>query len=533
MMLSVAPALVDPPSTAAVHQVAVSAQTLPTITGGDPIYMDFGGITGDVTANGYAGDIQLLGFSWGVNNGASAASSGESSAPAISEITVTKALDKASPCLLQEALIGESQDAKIFFVNSVNGELNTYAEYDLKDVLISGYGVSSSGGVPTESLSLNFTKVLFTSFVSNTNGTTTPVTIGWNLSLGEVDDGTIPLRIVVPPGSASVSIADGQVAYNGITVPIADANGVIISTGNGDLTVNIDGPINVPIGLDSVGGVKTVNVRSGTVTFGTDIGAGADISLNVCPGAGVTFGATQHLESLSIASNASAAFAASSRNVLFASDLNIGGTGTTMGTLDLADSDLVLGYTGSSPYDSIRQWVQAGTITGRGIFSSDAPVSPATTIGIVDNAMIHQATWDGQTVSDGSDFNQILTRRTLLGDTNLDGKVDQQDYLNIIANMGRLGATYFEGDLNGDGTVTPDDLAVVSANLGAGMTLAAGPALAAASPVNATMSPMAVSEASPMVDKPAPQTAKPVVHAKKPSPPHKQPTIIHRVTKPT
>ncbi|MFI5381163.1 MAG: dockerin type I domain-containing protein, partial [Tepidisphaerales bacterium] len=128
----------------------------------------------------------------------------------------------------------------------------------------------------------------------------------------------------------------------------------------------------------------------------------------------------------------------------------------------------------------VRQWVQDGTITGRGIVSSTAPVSPATTIGLADNAMIHQTTWDGQTVSDGTNFKQILTIRALVGDTNLDGKVDQIDYLNIIANMGRVGATYLEGDLNHDGVVTPDDLALVSAHLGAASAAVAGPQLAPA-----------------------------------------------------
>ncbi|MFI5380600.1 MAG: type VI secretion system tube protein Hcp [Tepidisphaerales bacterium] len=437
--------------------------------GGDPIYMNFGGTTGDVTANGYAGDIQLLSFAWGVSNSAPSASSVPrgSGAPSISEITITKAVDKASPQLLQDTLIGQPQDVKIFFVNSVQGRLNTYAEYDLRDVLISGYSVSSGGDRPTESLSLNFTKVQFTSVVPNANGTTSPVTTGWDLSTGEVDGAMIPLRIAVPPGTDNVSIADGQVVYDGITVPLAGADGVVISTGNGNLVVNIDGPVDVPIGLDSGAGVKTVNVRSGVATFGTDIGVGADVNLHVYAGAGVTFGATQHLTSLSIDNNGSAAFAAGSRNVLFTSGLTIGGTGSSLGTLDLADSDLVLGYSRSSPYDSVRQWVQARTITGRGIFSSTAPASPASAIGLVDNASIRQTIWDGQTVSDGSNYNQILTKRTLRGDTNLDGKVDQQDYLNIIANMGRAGATYFEGDLDEDGVVTTNDLAIVSANLGA------------------------------------------------------------------
>ncbi|MFI5380601.1 MAG: Hcp family type VI secretion system effector [Tepidisphaerales bacterium] len=219
MMLSVAPALVHAPSAAAVHKASAavvhkgappeSTQVTTTVrrgdylvkisqnpdgsnkkiisqvfsplkksptatTGGDPIYMNFGGITGDVTANGYIGDIQLLSFSWGVHNA--------SNAPVLQDTMISKTLDKASPKLLEASLIGQPQDVTIFFVNSVNGKLNTYAEYVLTNVLVSGYSVSSSGDRPTESLSLNFTKVQFMSFA----GTTTPVTTGWDVSTGEI-----------------------------------------------------------------------------------------------------------------------------------------------------------------------------------------------------------------------------------------------------------------------------------------------------------------------------------------------------------
>jgi hypothetical protein len=136
-------------------------------------------------------------------------------------------------------------------------------------------------------------------------------------------------------------------------------------------------------------------------------------------------------------------------------------------------------------------------------------------------------------VSLGPSFSQVLVMPALAGDTNLDGKVDQSDYLNVVANMGSTGAQWFLGDLNGDGLVTPDDLAVVTANLGAGASFAAGPSLATASPANPAMAAMAVSEASPMIDKSVAATAKPVVHAKKPVPHHKQPKVIHSATRHT
>ncbi|MFI5380226.1 MAG: dockerin type I repeat-containing protein, partial [Tepidisphaerales bacterium] len=262
------------------------------------------------------------------------------------------------------------------------------------------------------------------------------------------------------------------------------------------------------IQISGNGGPDTLTVTGGATSISSDLGTGSgSMSVALSGTAALAFKTAQHLASVNIGAGTTAGFVPGVKAALFATGLIIGGAGSAMGTLDLADSDLVLGYTGSSPYDNVRQWVQDGTITGRGIVSSTAPVSPATTIGLADNAMIHQTTWDGQTVSDGSSFNQILTKRALVGDTNLDGKVDQADYPNIIANMGRVGATYLEGDLNHDGVVTVDDLALVTAHLGAGAAFAAGPVFSASQV-----------SASPLAAKPAVKLAAKKPAAKRPAP---------------
>ncbi|MFI5378675.1 MAG: MBG domain-containing protein [Tepidisphaerales bacterium] len=188
------------------------------------------------------------------------------------------------------------------------------------------------------------------------------------------------------------------------------------------------------------------------------------------------------------------------------------------GVLDMEGNDLVLQYSSSSPIDTVSAYIRDGQIgAGPMIVSTIPALAWPTTIGVVDNNTIHQTTWDGQTVSDGSNFNQILTKRTLLGDANLDGKVDQSDYLDIIANMGRVGATYFQGDLDGDGVVTANDLAIVSANLGAGASPAAGPLLPATSPATANAAPAARTAS-------AARPKQPTLH-------HKRPKILHRVAK--
>ena len=130
-----------------------------------PIYMKYDGIDGDVTAEGHPKWVELNSFQWGVGRGISsptgASADRESSAPSISEIVVTKAQDIATTKILDEALQGEGKKVTIDFVKTDGKKLEVYMAYKLENVLISGYSISSGGDRPSESLSLNFTKIEF------------------------------------------------------------------------------------------------------------------------------------------------------------------------------------------------------------------------------------------------------------------------------------------------------------------------------------------------------------------------------------
>ena len=75
------------------------------------IYMKYGDLNGEATAEGYKDWIELTSLQWGVGRGISAGTGGaskrESSAPSVSEITVTKTMDAFSPLALKEAIGGE------------------------------------------------------------------------------------------------------------------------------------------------------------------------------------------------------------------------------------------------------------------------------------------------------------------------------------------------------------------------------------------------------------------------------------------
>lgn len=128
------------------------------------IFMKYGALDGEVTAQGFEKWIELGSLQWGVGRGISAGVGGgskrESSAPSVSEITVTKTLDSFSPFALKEALGGKGVLVKLEITQTDDsGKHVSFQKYELSDTLISGYSLSSGGDRPSESLSLNFSKV--------------------------------------------------------------------------------------------------------------------------------------------------------------------------------------------------------------------------------------------------------------------------------------------------------------------------------------------------------------------------------------
>ena len=156
-----------------------------------PIYMNYNNLPGDVTADGHVGWIEVNSFQWGVGRGISsptgASADRESSAPSVSEITVTKATDICSTKLLNEAYQGEGVDVQIDFCKTDKGVLQVYMSYKLSDCMVSGYSLSSGGDRPSESLSLNFTKIEFKNInMTDTNADGSPDTITYDVALAKV-----------------------------------------------------------------------------------------------------------------------------------------------------------------------------------------------------------------------------------------------------------------------------------------------------------------------------------------------------------
>lgn len=145
------------------------------------IYIKYDGIDGEVTAKGHEKWIELHSFQWGVSNG------GGSAQP--SEVNVSSFISAASPKLFIATVNGTTiPSATIDFVTAAQ-PIQPYLQYELENVLISGYSVSSGGDRPVESLSLNFTKIKF-SYVPmrDDGGLGAPITAEWEIGAAAVPE---------------------------------------------------------------------------------------------------------------------------------------------------------------------------------------------------------------------------------------------------------------------------------------------------------------------------------------------------------
>src|SRR5262245_38825109 len=125
------------------------------------IFLQYDGITGVPNTN-HVNHAPLRSFSLGVTRAIGTSPAGREAAnPKVSEIKVTKLSDKYSVPLLHESLTGGgTRNAIVYFTNlTAAGVPFDYLEFDMKNVLISSYSMSSGGGQPVEALSFNFTQI--------------------------------------------------------------------------------------------------------------------------------------------------------------------------------------------------------------------------------------------------------------------------------------------------------------------------------------------------------------------------------------
>ena len=154
------------------------------------IYLKLDPIKGSATDSKFKDQIELTSFQWGAGLGVGSPRGGDrtTSEPSVSEISATKQLDKSSELLFKNLLMGETlAKGTISFTAAIKGESIAYAVLDLEDVIISGYSQSSGGdGLPTESISLNFAKFVYSFSGRDDKQASSPVRLTYDLAENKV-----------------------------------------------------------------------------------------------------------------------------------------------------------------------------------------------------------------------------------------------------------------------------------------------------------------------------------------------------------
>ena len=129
------------------------------------IFMKYGDIEGEVSDSWHAGWIDVDDITWGVRRRITSKPSTrqdrESANAEVSDLTLTRRMDQASPALFLRACCGKGESLILHLTKTGPGEgSHTYMEYVLSEALVSFYDVDAhaqSDTRPTEQITISFT----------------------------------------------------------------------------------------------------------------------------------------------------------------------------------------------------------------------------------------------------------------------------------------------------------------------------------------------------------------------------------------
>jgi len=146
-------------------------------------------------------------------------------------------------------------------------------------------------------------------------------------------------------------------------------------------------------------------------------------------------------------------------------------TGT--GKWNLNDNDLIVDYTGASPFTTVQSYIKSGyaggSWNGNGLNSSAAAAAASsahrTGLGYAEASSVGIGAGGGTFSGQAVDNTSVLVRYVYSGDSNIDGTVNLTDFTFLAANFNKVGgATWLQGDYNYDGNVDLTDFTFLASN---------------------------------------------------------------------
>jgi type VI secretion system secreted protein Hcp len=148
-------------------------------------------INGESTVTGHDKWINVDSVQFGVGRSISMIAGGgdrETSNPSFSEVTFTKSMDVASTEIMMQATCGKSLGkAEVHFIQTggTDAKGQAYCKIELEEAIVSSYSASSGGDRPSESISLNFTKISYQYDKFDGDKITTGTPKKWDLEKNE------------------------------------------------------------------------------------------------------------------------------------------------------------------------------------------------------------------------------------------------------------------------------------------------------------------------------------------------------------
>ena len=163
-------------------------------------FLKIDGIKGESADGNHKGEIDIIGFSWGMSQTGVSATGGGGGAGKVHvhDFSVTKKTDASSPLLMLNCANGAHIKEANFVVRKAGGEQLEYLKIKLTDVLVSSYkpnaliglllpAVQAAGNgsdeIPMEQVTLNFAKIEFSYQPQGSDGKAQggPILAGWDV----------------------------------------------------------------------------------------------------------------------------------------------------------------------------------------------------------------------------------------------------------------------------------------------------------------------------------------------------------------
>jgi hypothetical protein len=299
------------------------------------------------------------------------------------------------------------------------------------------------------------------------HGTITANQLGASLTVNPTafsNDGTMLAgnhgALLLRPTMGGTSLTyqhSGAIASVGTSAVVSVGNGVTVA-GSGSWTA--DGGTIALAPNSAITTTGTITIKNGGRLI-ADPGATLTTSNAVNLDSGTVSGVITGGPSSSIHSSGDSVFTAGATKAIKAGALSI----ASMTRLDVSDNDLVIGA--ATPKDVIaayiRQGRRGGDWTGDMLVSSSAAADPhrATTLGLLSGAEYSSAGGNGSFSGQSYVASDTLVKYTYYGDTDLNGRVNFDDYVRADHGLNNHLTGWLNGDFDGNGIVNFDDYVLI------------------------------------------------------------------------